>query len=99
MWTGGLYYPYMRIRDENWLKASVLYWDSMRRFQPPGYPLVDSPTSIKLVDAGFLRSVHPEYYSARVSAELMHFMRENIATLRDRFSVDEALVHVDSRLG
>jgi hypothetical protein len=43
MWAGALYYPYMRVRDEDWLKASALYWDPVRRFKPIRYRLQDSP--------------------------------------------------------
>jgi len=27
----GLYYPYIHIRDDDWLKGAVLYWPSVRR--------------------------------------------------------------------
>ena len=44
MWAGALYYPYMRVRDKDWLKAAVLYWDSMRRFQPGVTPFESRST-------------------------------------------------------
>lgn len=94
MWTGGLYYPYMRVRSQHWLKASALYWDSMRRFQSVGYFLRDSRASMEFSEAGLLKSVHPERYSANVSADLMRFIQANLAMLRDRFSVDAALIEV-----
>jgi hypothetical protein len=34
----GLYYPYIMLRDVNWLKAALLYWDSLGRIVPPAYP-------------------------------------------------------------
>ena len=49
MWAGALYYPYMRIRDEDWLKASALYWDSLRRFKPTSYRLRDSLVGKQLI--------------------------------------------------
>jgi uncharacterized protein DUF6236 len=30
-----LYYPHIKIQDENWLKLALLYWDGIRRIVPP----------------------------------------------------------------
>jgi hypothetical protein len=30
-----LYYPYIHIRDDNWLKAAALYWPRIARLAPP----------------------------------------------------------------
>ena len=50
-----LYYPWIDIRDESWLKTSLLYWDSVRTIVPES---VESPYSTEtgraLQDAGFL---------------------------------------------
>ena len=54
----GVYYPYMRIRDESWLKMSALYWDSMRRFKPTRYHLRDSSVGGQFAQAGFLISLY-----------------------------------------
>ena len=91
MWAGALYYPYMRIRDEDWLKVSALYWDSIRRFKPTRYRLRDSPVDRQFAEAGFLKSLNPEPYAASVSCELLDFMKENTEVLRQRFSVEAAL--------
>jgi len=32
--TTGLYYPWIDIRDENWLKSAALYWESIRTIVP-----------------------------------------------------------------
>ena len=99
MWVGGLYYPYMRVRNPNWLKASILYWDSIRRFCPAGYRLRESQVDSQLTEAGFLKNVNPEFYSADISNELLAFMQENIEFLRNRFSVNAALVDSTSGPG
>jgi hypothetical protein len=91
VWSGGLYYPYMRVRNPDWLKAAALYWDSMRRFRPPGYTLRDAPVSRELVECGFLKTVNPEPYAANVSSDLLEFMRENVGTLREQFGLRAAL--------
>jgi hypothetical protein len=53
--TQALYYPWIDIRDEAWLKTSILYWDSVRTIVPES---IESPYSTEtgraLQDAGFL---------------------------------------------
>jgi hypothetical protein len=50
-----IFYPWIDIQDEAWLKTSLLYWDSIRTIVPTS---VDSPYSTDsgraLQDAGFL---------------------------------------------
>ncbi|HEX7317760.1 MAG TPA: hypothetical protein VF297_27910 [Pyrinomonadaceae bacterium] len=38
-----LYYPYIRIRDVNWLKATLLSFPHVYRMVPAGYELADDP--------------------------------------------------------
>jgi hypothetical protein len=87
VWAGALYYPYMRVRDKDWLKAAALYWDSMCRFQPTGYVLRESLDCRRLIEAGFLSSLNPEPYAADVNRELLMFMRNNVETLQRRFNI------------
>jgi hypothetical protein len=50
-----LFYPWIDIQDETWLKTSLLYWDSLRTIVPES---IDAPYSTEtgraLQDAGFL---------------------------------------------
>lgn len=50
-----LYYPWIDVRDEAWLKTALLYWDSVRTIVPES---IDAPystdTGRALQDAGFL---------------------------------------------
>lgn len=50
-----LYYPWIDVRDEAWLKTTLLYWDSVRTIVPES---IDAPystdTGRALQDAGFL---------------------------------------------
>src|SRR5688572_29167865 len=39
----GLYYPYIHIRDVNWLKATLLSFPQVRRIVPRGFSLNDRP--------------------------------------------------------
>jgi len=61
--TVGLYYPWIDIRDEGWLKTACLYWDQIRSIVPES---MDTPYSLisarTLEDAGILipLRVNPE---------------------------------------
>ncbi|GDY32599.1 hypothetical protein GTS_42320 [Gandjariella thermophila] len=37
-----VYYPYIHVRDDTWLKYAALYWPRLGRLRPPGYPVSDS---------------------------------------------------------
>ncbi|GAA4693863.1 hypothetical protein Prum_036260 [Phytohabitans rumicis] len=87
MWASALYYPYMRVRDTDWLKVAALYWDSMHRFQPHGYDLRDTADGRAFAEAGFLRQLDPSPYARDVALELLGFMRANRQALQRRFSV------------
>jgi Family of unknown function (DUF6236) len=91
MWAGGLYYPFMRIRSASWLKASALYWDTMRRFRPRNYSPRDSLVSSQLADAGFLQYISPEPYVEEVSYDLQRFIGEYADVLRRQFGISAAL--------
>ena len=53
--TKALYYPWIDIKDEGWLKNTVLYWDHIHTIVPESF---DNPYStnaaLTLVDEGFL---------------------------------------------
>jgi hypothetical protein len=40
-----LYYPYIHIRDDNWLKATLLCFPSVERMVPPSYAVNDGETA------------------------------------------------------
>jgi hypothetical protein len=88
MWAGALYYPFMRVRNIDWLKVAALYWDSMYRFRPRGYDLRDSVDGRTFAEAGFLRQLDPAPYATDVARDLLNFMRENRPALQRRFRVD-----------
>lgn len=53
--TKALYYPWIDIKDEGWLKNAILYWDHIQTIVPES---VDNPyttrTALKLVDENLL---------------------------------------------
>jgi Family of unknown function (DUF6236) len=85
----GLYFPYIHIRDEAWLKAAALYWPSVRRLVPAGYVKHDSPTARVFADAGVLQDEHPQYLIDN-SHELLTGLREHADALVREFSVQRA---------
>lgn len=65
------YYPYIEIRDINWLKQALLYWDGLRRMVPPGFLPNDSPDICQVIDAGFLENTSPENYRQAASERFL----------------------------
>src|SRR5262245_26340829 len=50
-----IYYPFIDITDDAWLKTSLLYWDSVRTIVPESIEdPYSSRTAQALQDAGFL---------------------------------------------
>ncbi|MFC9995338.1 DUF6236 family protein [Nocardia sp. NPDC127526] len=57
-----LYYPYVHIQDENWLKYAALYWPKLARLRPSPYTTYDSPTAQVLhQEAGWLLDIEPPH--------------------------------------
>lgn len=90
----GLYFPYVHIRDEQWLKVAALYWPSIRRIVPDGYRKHDSPTAGALADAGILTDERPRYSPVW---ELAEAVRENADQLMERYSLKRAVRDWDGR--
>jgi hypothetical protein len=57
-----LYYPYIQIQDENWLKLALLYFDGIHRIVPKYTDLHDSVIEREVVDRGLLEATSPEDY-------------------------------------
>ncbi|MFE2726856.1 DUF6236 family protein [Kitasatospora sp. NPDC059327] len=84
-----LYYPYIHVRDDDWLKYAALYWPRMARIRPPGYPLQDSPAARELHAARWLLDLEPPAWAAAEAAEpFLELLHEHGAALRDRFGLD-----------
>jgi hypothetical protein len=70
----GLYFPYIHVRDEAWLKAVALYRPRMFRIVPAGYPTQDSDTVRALTDElGFMVDKDPTA-AAQALAPVIHRM-------------------------
>ena len=47
-----LYYPFIEIQDETWLKSALCIWDVVYRIVPAGYTPKDSDEVAEAVQAG-----------------------------------------------
>jgi hypothetical protein len=84
----GLYYPHIHFRHDEWLKTSILFWDSIERIVPMGYPPTDSPTVVELQDKGLVASVFPRPGDLRkVAAPFEHLLATRGDELRSRYAV------------
>lgn len=85
-----LYYPYIHVRDDSWLKYTALYWPNMRRLRPTGYPVNDSPAArILNEDLGWLIDMNPpQWATATIGQPLLELLAAHAPALRDRFGVD-----------
>jgi hypothetical protein len=64
-----VYYPYIHIRDERWLKVAALYWPRMVRIVSPDYPTRNSQlVQILRDELGFILDQPPDV-AARYAAE------------------------------
>ncbi|MFE5285103.1 DUF6236 family protein [Nocardia sp. NPDC056611] len=93
MSTIALYYPWMRFRNENWLKLAILTWDSVGRIQPRLTMDVDSELVTQLrAETDFLFGVEP---SRREIVAVADVFREIVELggddLRKRFSWQQAV--------
>lgn len=58
-----LYYPYLGIKDLNWLKAALLYWDGIRRIAPENEIYDDEPDEVRtVVNESLLLATDPQPY-------------------------------------
>jgi hypothetical protein len=85
-----LYFPYVHIRDDDWLKVAALYWPTVRRLVPAGYQKHDSPTALVFADAQLLTDEDPAGLLSAVSWDLINYLRRNVDALAQNFSVERA---------
>lgn len=86
----GLYFPYINIRDDNWLKTAALYWPTVRRLVPRHHETHDTRTARAFAEANVLRSEDPGSLLASVGFDLLIALRGNVGELASRYRVDAA---------
>lgn len=90
MQRAALYFPYIHIRDDNWLKAASLYWPSVHRIVPQGYPKHDSRTAAAFADDGVLRDVDPAWRMDLRAGDLAFAIQTNIDEVANRYGLPQA---------
>jgi hypothetical protein len=87
-----LYYPYIHIADENWLKVASLYYDTLNRIVPYGYVTADSPF-VEELDAKthFIRNLTPSQELAEIQYSFLDFAKQHLATSEKRAAVWQKL--------
>lgn len=100
-----LYYPYIHIRNERWLKATLLCMPSVTRIVPEEYtpedePIVKAYTNITGPNGALLQSV-PSFTPAAHGAQdrLLNKLREHASTIDSKYDrkhapdVDQYWIH------
>ncbi|MBO0609871.1 DUF6236 family protein [Myceligenerans salitolerans] len=85
-----LYYPYIHVRDEDWLKTAALYWPAVHRLVPAGYPIDDTATARAFADAEVLRNENPGLYVFEAESSFESALARNVDLLEARFRVHDA---------
>ncbi|WP_159031169.1 DUF6236 family protein [Streptomyces acidiscabies] len=86
----GLYYPYVHVQNDDWMKTAALYWPQLARVVPRDYPIRDSETGKALADGlDFFVPVEPGAAPAAVEAPFLEVIREHAGTLRRYYAVRE----------
>lgn len=90
----GLYYPFIRFKDEAWLKASALYWDNMARLVPDTYFTAgatargDSETVQALQDdLGYVINTDPAPAAYEIAPLFSDLLLQHAPALRERYDV------------
>jgi hypothetical protein len=92
-----LYYPHAHFDSVRWLRAALLYWESVLRFVPPGFATLDTPEVHELAAKGLIEDVSPapylheadEVFAARVD----ELLRTRFAEFQCLNRESGALVH------
>ncbi len=93
----GLYFPFIHVRDDDWLKTAALYWPSIRRLVPRRYPKHDSPTARTFSDAGILRDEVPKSLVDSMAWDLLDTIEQNADRLVADYSIERAFTEWDGR--
>lgn len=73
-----LYYPFIEIQSEDWLKCALLYWEGIKRIVPhEGYRVSDSGPIAELVEAGIVENVAAGPYTETIAKEFLDQPRKS----------------------
>lgn len=88
----GLYYPYLHVRSDEWLKIAALYWPSLAYIDVPGHPVQHNDATQALVDElDFLVAVSPEPAMPDVGRLVQHVLDEHGEQIRGRYRAQSGI--------
>jgi len=75
-----LYYPYIHIQDENWIKVAALYYDGLSRIVPENYITNDFEIVKSLNDEfDFIKRIHPENEAEDIAKDFLKFAHDKLS--------------------
>jgi len=74
-----LYYPYIHLTDDNWLKAAALYYDGISRIVPPTARPVRDSQSVQLLknELNFVTDLDPRDEAEEIAHDFLQFARKH----------------------
>jgi hypothetical protein len=91
-----LYYPYIHVRSEQWLKATLLYVPVVKRIVPSSYAPADTPAILKFTkivgSQGELLQAVPSFSAAAMEAQesLLEKLRHHRVKIERKFGRESA---------
>lgn len=80
-----LYYPYIHLQDEKWLKMATLYYEGLRRIVPKDYKTNDTDIVKVLNDEfRFIRDLRPDYEPEQIADDFLQFAHEELSDKDER---------------
>lgn len=82
-----LYYPYIHLQDDKWVKTAALYYESLSRIVPEHFVTHDSDTVKRLNDSDekkFIINVSPGYEAEDIAENFIKFARSELSSKKHR---------------
>jgi hypothetical protein len=73
-----LYYPHVQFRSTAWVKSTLLFWETLLRFRPPGSTPEDDAEIEQLRSAGLIEEVDPTPFARELAPELGQWLQETL---------------------
>ena len=80
-----LYYPYIQLKNNLWLKTAALYYDGIDRIVPKGYDTRDNRTVKSLNDHfDFVHDIDPKAEAENIAHPFLNYLHKEFATSQQR---------------
>ncbi|TWP46234.1 hypothetical protein FKR81_36455 [Lentzea tibetensis] len=85
-----LYYPYIHVRDDTWLKYAALYWPKLGRLLPNGYPARDSAVAVELDrELKWVLNIQPYFAAMKIGDDFLDLVVHHAEALRHRYGIQD----------